>query len=205
MDDATHQTLYRGEYAGNRGGSFFSTDAEFARAFTQSGRPIEVRAVRIERSRIYQGAAVPFAGDERAMDAAMTQARARGFGAIWVDEGADQPRSVFVLDKSILLSPAPVEKRGTVTGPKEALDALPPATLKIASWADRTAPKRQDEARRILKNAGFLAETVPAPKDRLGPIPYELYVYRTQEERRACFEVNRPAPEPMVETGFRMP
>jgi hypothetical protein len=204
MDDASHQTLYRGEYAGNRGGSFFSTDAEFALNFTQSGRPTEVAAVRVERSRIFEAETVPFAGDERAMEEAMTRARAFGFGAIWVDEGRDQPRSVFVLDKSILLSAAPVEKRGGVTGPKEALDALPPAAFRIASWADNASRKRQDEARRLLKAAGWSVETVPAPKDRLGPIPHEIYVYRTRDERRACFEANRPPAEPMVETGFRM-
>lgn len=203
MDETTHQILHRGEYAGNRGGSFYSTDADFAREFTQSGRACEVTTVRVDSARIYEAHAVPFAGDEDAMDAAMAAARAGGFGAIWVDEGHRQPRSVFVLDKEIL-QPV-VTRRGAVTGPAVALELLPEAAFRIANWSDGASRKRQDEARRILKEAGFRIETVPAPKDRLGPIPYEIYVYRSPSERRACFEANSPAEEPSTTLGPRTP
>lgn len=100
-----------------------------------------------------------------------------------------------------------IEKHGTITGPKDAFGLLPPAAFRLKSWADAASPRLQDEPRRLLRAAGFNYETVPAHKTPDGKKwIHELYVYRTREEREACFAFHRPAPEPEKEPeGFYWP
>ena len=98
----SHITIYRGESSYNRGGRYWTTDREWARQFTQSGRDSEIKTARIESSRIYREDPLPNATDEIAMDKAMKAARDQGFAAIWVNEGLNEPNSIYVLIKSAL-------------------------------------------------------------------------------------------------------
>ena len=95
-------TIYRGESVYNRSGRYWTTDREWARQFTQSGRDSEIKTARIESSRIYKEEPLPSATDELKIDNAINIARAQGFVAIWVDEGINEPNSVYVLIKSAL-------------------------------------------------------------------------------------------------------
>lgn len=96
------EALYRGEYAGNKGGNYYSPDHEFARQFTQSGQDKEIIKRFLDKDKIYEAPTLPFAGNETAMDAAIAEARKGGFKALRASEGQGQPPSVFVLDKSAL-------------------------------------------------------------------------------------------------------
>jgi hypothetical protein len=96
------ETIFRGENSGNKGGSYYSTDRDWARQFTQSGLDKEVKARKISKADIYEAPELPRAVDELAMDRAMAEAKERGFKAIRVDEGRGEPPSVFILDKSAL-------------------------------------------------------------------------------------------------------
>jgi hypothetical protein len=95
--------VYRGEYTGNRGGPFWTPDREFARQFTQSGQDHEIKVRYVDPYDIYTDVK-PYGGDPDAIDAAIAQAKADdiGFKAVWCSEGAGEPDSLFVYDRSIL-------------------------------------------------------------------------------------------------------
>lgn len=95
-------TIYRGESVYNRGGRYWSTDREWTRQFTQSGRDSEIKIARIESSRIYRENPLPHCTDEAAMENAIKIAKEQGFAAIWVNEGLNEPNSIYVLIKSAL-------------------------------------------------------------------------------------------------------
>ena len=99
------ETLYRGEYTGNRGGAQYSPDREWARQFTQSGQDHEIKSVGVKTSDIFEPARPVYAGDQDAVDAAIVQARGAGFKAVRLDEGAGQPQSVTVFNKTALRPP----------------------------------------------------------------------------------------------------
>lgn len=90
--------LYRGRGGGTSTANYFSTDREFARNFTRSGRDSEIVSIEIPQSEILDlGSDTPFAGDVDAIDAAKVRAKASGATGFYVSEGAGQPRSVFFL------------------------------------------------------------------------------------------------------------
>lgn len=96
--------IYRGEYSGNKGGKFWTTDPEFARQFTQSGLDREIMTRKIYLSDIYLGSADVYAGDPDAIDAEIAKVRAEedDYKAVLLDEGPDQPKSIYVFDWSAL-------------------------------------------------------------------------------------------------------
>jgi hypothetical protein len=102
-------TLYRGESAYNKGGNFYTPDAEWARQFTQSGRQKEILQRQMPSGAVYDPPQPIYAGNPDAVDAAIAEARQRGFSAVRLSEGPGEPPSVFVFDKSKL-------KRGPESG-----------------------------------------------------------------------------------------
>jgi hypothetical protein len=101
-------TLYRGEYSGNKGGRHYSTDFEFAKLFTQSGKASEVATVKIRKRDVHVPSPIPYAGDEEAMDAAVAEATKLGKSAVMLSEGTGQPNSVYIINKSALVRRASV-------------------------------------------------------------------------------------------------
>lgn len=100
-------TVYRGEYSGNKGGFFWSLDKEFARQFTQSGRDQEIQTRYIWAGEVYQRSRDVYAGNEAGVDAALQVAKAEGYKAILLSEGAGEPPSIFVFDKTALYRSPP--------------------------------------------------------------------------------------------------
>jgi hypothetical protein len=94
--------IHRGEYTGNKGGVFWTEDKEFARNFTQSGQDKEIRTRYIEPSAIDESAATTFAGDEGGVTKALAHAKKNGFKALRLNEGENEPLSLYVFDKSAL-------------------------------------------------------------------------------------------------------
>lgn len=64
--------------------------------FTQSWRECELLIVEALSSDIYRPAEPVYGGDFDAIDAAVAIAREEGFKAVWLDEGAGQPDSVYL-------------------------------------------------------------------------------------------------------------
>lgn len=93
------QVLYRGEYAGNKGGNFYTPDREFARQFTQSGLDKEIKTASMEMRHIYEATHI-YAGDPDKVDEVVALARAAGAKAVRLNEGRGEPNSVYVFDKS---------------------------------------------------------------------------------------------------------
>ena len=100
--------LYRGESAYNKNGNFFTGDQEWARQFTQSGRPEEVIARDFPAHKIYDPPQPVYAGDPDAVDAAIQTAKSLGHGAVKLSEaageapGISEPASYFVFNKALL-------------------------------------------------------------------------------------------------------
>ena len=99
-------TLYRGEYSGNKGGGYYSTNKEFAKQFTQSGQDKEIITKHIDPKFIYdartEGKPLPSATNENEFDNAIIRAKELGLYAFRLTEGNNQPDSVYVFDKRIL-------------------------------------------------------------------------------------------------------
>jgi len=98
-------TLYRGEYSGNRGGNFYSPDREFARQFTQSGQDKEIKVRHIRSALIFRPSTPVYAGNPDAIDTVIANAKVAGCKAVWLDEGRGEPESVYVFDRSALMTP----------------------------------------------------------------------------------------------------
>jgi hypothetical protein len=94
--------LYRGESVHNKGGNFYTPDAEWARQFTQSGQQKEILQRQLPSNAVYDPPKAVYAGDPDAVDAALAEARKGGFSAVRLSEGPGEPASVFVFDKSKL-------------------------------------------------------------------------------------------------------
>lgn len=95
-------TVYRGEYSGNRGGNYFTPDREWARQFTQSGRDAEIKQRFIREADIFRPPQPVYAGDPDARDQIAQVALQHGFKAVWLDEGQNQPDSIYVFDRTAL-------------------------------------------------------------------------------------------------------
>ncbi len=102
------ETVYRGEGAtSKKGGSYWSPSPDWAMQFTQTGQPEEVKEVQIKKSAIYEPTDLPYAGDPDAIDDAIKVAREKGYKAIRLSEGGNEPNSVYVFEKSALKSQKP--------------------------------------------------------------------------------------------------
>jgi hypothetical protein len=95
-------TIYRGVSVHNRDGNYFTTDPEWARQFTQSGQDKEILQVDIDPAMIFRPQTLPQATQEEEVNAAIMDAKAKGFAAVWVDEGVNEPNSIFVFRKGKL-------------------------------------------------------------------------------------------------------
>ena len=94
--------MYRGLSVYNENGNYYTPDKEWARQFTQSGQDKEIISVKITESRIYIADELPRAYDEQSFDDGLKEAKEKGFGAFLLDEGNNEPPSVYVIDKSIV-------------------------------------------------------------------------------------------------------
>lgn len=101
-------TIYRGEYSGNKNGKFWTTDFEFAKQFTQSGLDNEVLTRYIFPGDIYKKSENVYAGNMDAVDQCVKEAMADDYKALWLDEGAGQPKSIYVFDRTALMRRKPM-------------------------------------------------------------------------------------------------
>lgn len=95
-------TIYRGISVHNRDGNYFTTDPEWARQFTQSGQDKEILQVEINPAMIYKPFPLPHAVNEDEVNSAIETAKVKGFAAVWIDEGHQEPNSIFVFRKGKL-------------------------------------------------------------------------------------------------------
>lgn len=130
--------LYRGEWTGNRGGSFYHPDKEFARQFTQSGQDHEITEHSLKASDIYKADPLPYGGDQDELDAAIATAKSQGFKAVYASEGQGYKPSVYVFDAAAF-DVAHVRETETQLSPTEfdpqEFDSLDDA-LDVAADAD---------------------------------------------------------------------
>ena len=91
--------LYRG-HGHNEGNNFYSPSKEFALEFTRSGRESELTKIKVDTNRIYKHNPLPrgYGEEDKNFDIAIQIAKENGLNAIWVDEGVNQPNSVFKID-----------------------------------------------------------------------------------------------------------
>ena len=97
-------TIHRGQSSNNKkggpmGGRFFSTDKEWSRQFTQSGRDNEIISHKISKSHIMDKSHV-YAGDD--IEPHLKEAKLKGFKAVRFNEGNGEPHSIYVFDKKAL-------------------------------------------------------------------------------------------------------
>lgn len=78
----------------------------------------------------------------------------------------------------------PIIEKGLVTGPQDLLDKMPAASFRIASWDNHHSPKTQKLAYAAL-GGDVRAESI---FDARHGRRYMLFVYRTREERKACWD-----------------
>ena len=98
-----YKTIYRGEFE-SKAGNFWSFDPDFAAQFTRTGQHKELKIKKIKVSDIYTVENPPFAGDHDAVDKLIEEAKSQGCKAVELDEGRNEPNSIFVFDKSALRS-----------------------------------------------------------------------------------------------------
>ena len=95
-------TVYQGRNVYNKTSQFFTTDKEWARNFTQSGQDSEIRIGKIDPKVIYQKEPMPEATDDKQIDAALEEAKAGGYSAIWINEGRNEPPAILVIDMKVV-------------------------------------------------------------------------------------------------------
>jgi len=109
-------SIYRGENASNKkGGKFWTQDKGWAAQFTQTGKVEEVKSKRIDSKDIYVVENPPYAGDPDAIDEIVKEAKKKGYKAVKLDEGRNEPQSIYVFNRialvaSILASEVTIEK-----------------------------------------------------------------------------------------------
>jgi len=89
--------IFQGRNVYNKGSKYWTTDKEWARNFTQSGLDREIAQSKIDASKIYHQEPMPQATSDQEMDAAVEAAKVKGFIAIWVNEGANEPPSIYFI------------------------------------------------------------------------------------------------------------
>ena len=105
VDKPKNIKVYRGVSAYNRSGNnWYTTDKEWARQFTQSGQDKEIIQKTINTSVIMKRENVPLpqATNPDDIDQAITDAKFGKFDAFWVDEGQNQPLSIYVINSNVL-------------------------------------------------------------------------------------------------------
>lgn len=97
--------IYRGISQVNKQyNSFYTTDKEWARQFTQSGLDREIKKEYIDSSVIYKTNPMTMAtGLDADFDRDVAIAKSKGFKAIWLDEGNNEPPSIYIIDKMALI------------------------------------------------------------------------------------------------------
>ena len=78
-----------------------------------------------------------------------------------------------------------IVKAGLVVGPLDIVGALPIAVRRVNSWDSYTAPKSQKAVLDFLNTKNAMWESI---FDASHGRRYMLFVYRSREERRACFD-----------------
>jgi hypothetical protein len=92
-----YMKIYRGRNAYQQGdGHYWSTDKEWARQFTQSGLDREISEKLIKTQDILKLNPLPKATHESEIDNAIKIGMQGGFKGIFVDEGLNQPNSVYL-------------------------------------------------------------------------------------------------------------
>ncbi len=68
--------------------------------FTRTGRENELTKVKVNINRIYKHETLPrgYGIEDINFDIAISIAKEKGLNAIWIDEGFEQPNSVFKID-----------------------------------------------------------------------------------------------------------
>ena len=95
--------VYRGTSMYNRSGRYWTTDREWARQFTQSGRDQEILVAEIDTERVFRQDPLPRATDVDEFTHAAKEAERLGYAAFWLDEGVGEPNSIYVLDRNVLV------------------------------------------------------------------------------------------------------
>jgi len=92
-------TLYRG-IGYNTGNNYYSPSKEFAMEFTRSGKESEIITKKVDTDKIYRHDPLPrgYGEEDPNFDLAINTAKGLGLNAIWVDEGYNQPNSVFIIN-----------------------------------------------------------------------------------------------------------
>ena len=88
--------VYRGEFSGNKGGKYWSTNKEWAAQFTQTGRIEEVKSRKIREQDVFSSDTLPYAGDPKAIEEAVKKAKEKGFKYVRLDEGQNEPDSIYI-------------------------------------------------------------------------------------------------------------
>ena len=100
------EKLFRGESNfSKKNGQYWSPSLDFAIQFTQSGKRSELLQCQIKTSDILDMEQnMPYGGDPDSIDEAVNFAKSKGYKAIRLDEGINQPQSVFIFDNSAIKS-----------------------------------------------------------------------------------------------------
>jgi hypothetical protein len=100
--------------------------------------------------------------------------------------------AAFIERASGYQRPIVMARLGQVVGPRDIIERLPRGAGAVRSWQNDVAPKTQEATRSAISKLGAFFESSPSHKlDSKGRRIYRLFVYRTREERVACF--NHPA------------
>lgn len=105
VDKPKNIKVYRGVSAYNRtGNNWYTTDKEWARQFTQSGQDKEIIQKTINTSVIMKRENIPLpqATIPEEIDQAIKDSKFGKFDAFWVDEGNNQPTSIYVVNSKAL-------------------------------------------------------------------------------------------------------
>lgn len=105
VDTPKRIKVYRGVSEYNKKyDNFWSTNKEWARQFTQSGLDKEIKQRTIDTSVIMKrdNAPLPRATSDKDFDQAIKDAEFGKFDAFWVDEGPNQPPSIYVINLEVL-------------------------------------------------------------------------------------------------------
>ncbi len=118
------EQIFRGEGpTSKKTGQYWSPNEEWAAQFTQTGRTSELKRGQIKTTDIYDAGegGRPYAGDPDIVDKAVEDARREGFKAIRLDEGLNEPPSIFVFDKTAIQekNKKPVIKSVKLAKPKQ--------------------------------------------------------------------------------------
>lgn len=95
-------TLYRG-VGYNEGNNFYSPSKDFALQFTRTNSERELIKVKVNTNKIYKHNPLPrgYGREDENFDKAIEIAKSKRLNAIWVDEGENQPNSVYKINPKV--------------------------------------------------------------------------------------------------------